>query len=63
MHTINGELPLLNNDSAFVRSVCALSPCIETAFQPLENNNRQKERDHSLKSKNNVLNLEKRQNC
>jgi hypothetical protein len=34
--TIKGQLPFLNKDSAFVRSFCALSPCIETAFQPLE---------------------------
>lgn len=33
--TIKGQLPFLNNDSAFVRSYCALSPCIETTFQPL----------------------------
>jgi hypothetical protein len=35
-HTIKGQLPFLNNDSAFVRSCCDLSPLIDTAFQPLK---------------------------
>lgn len=34
-HTIKGQLPFLNNDNAAVRACCALSPCIETTFQPL----------------------------
>lgn len=68
MYTINGQLPLLNNDNAFVRSVCALSPCIETAFQPLENLSKgkkgsEKQRDHSLGIKNHVLMNQRSQNC
>lgn len=35
-YTIKGQFPFLNNDSALVRSFCALRPCIETTFQPLE---------------------------